>query len=82
MQIAAFQSYHDVQFITIFREEEKQLWEWSKWLPHNKIKAFNSRGFVYDQRTRDQLLTSLYQIIKDRKLDASQKSEGNKEKSL
>ena len=39
MQIAAFQSYHDVQFITIFREEEKQLWEWSKWLPHNKIKA-------------------------------------------
>ena len=80
IQIAAFQSYHDVQFITIFREEEKQLWEWSKWLPHNKIKAFNSRGFVYDQRTRDQLLTSLYQIIKDRKLDASQKSEGNKEK--
>ncbi|HEM6099534.1 TPA: type VII secretion protein EssC [Streptococcus suis] len=72
MQIATFQSYHDVQFIPIFREEELSLWNWSRWLPHTKIKALNSRGFVYSQRTRDQLLTSLYQIIKERKLDSEQ----------
>lgn len=29
MQIATFQSYHDVQFIPIFREEELPLWNWS-----------------------------------------------------
>lgn len=72
MQLATFQSYHDLQFIPIFREEELEIWNWSRWLPHTKIKALNSRGFVYNQRTRDQLLTSLYQIIKDRKLDSEQ----------
>ena len=70
MQLATFQSYHDLQFIPIFREEELEIWNWSRWLPHTKIKALNSRGFVYNQRTRDQILTSLYQIIKDRKLDS------------
>ena len=72
IQLATFQSYHDLQFIPIFREEELDLWNWSRWLPHTKIKALNSRGFVYNQRTRDQLLTSLYQVIKDRKLDSEQ----------
>ncbi|MGX7112390.1 type VII secretion protein EssC [Gemella cuniculi] len=80
MQIAVFQSYHDVQFIPIFREEELSLWNWSRWLPHIKIKAFNSRGFIYNQKTRDQLLTSLYQIIKERKLDFSQTTDKSKEK--
>lgn len=72
IQLATFHSYHDVQFVPIFREEELKLWHWSRWLPHNQLKAFNSRGFVYNQRTRDQLLTSLYQIIKERKLDSEQ----------
>ncbi|MBF0818413.1 type VII secretion protein EssC [Streptococcus acidominimus] len=79
MQIATFQSYHDVQFIPIFREEELPLWDWSRWLPHTKIQAFNSRGFVYSQRTRDQLLTSLYQIIKERKLDSDQDKNAEKQ---
>ena len=62
MQIAVFHSYHDAQFIPIFREDELNLWNWSRWLPHIQISAFNSRGFIYNQQTRDQLLTSLYQI--------------------
>ncbi|MGT2772531.1 type VII secretion protein EssC [Streptococcus marimammalium] len=81
MQLATFQSYHDVQFIPIFREDEMPLWHWSRWLPHIKLKAFNSRGFVYSQRTRDQLLTSLYQIIKERKLDSEQDKNTQKEYS-
>ncbi|WP_300785626.1 type VII secretion protein EssC [Streptococcus sp. 19428wC2_LYSM12] len=79
MQIAAFQSYHDVQFIPIFREEELSFWNWSRWLPHIKIQAFNSRGFVYNQRTRDQLLTSFYQIVKERKLDREQDKDTEKQ---
>lgn len=81
IQISAFQSYHDVQFIPIFREEELALWNWSRWLPHLKINAVNSRGFVYNQQTRDQLLTSLYQIIKDRKLDSEQDKGADKQYS-
>ena len=80
MQIAVFHSYHDVQLIPIFREDELNLWNWSRWLPHIQISAFNSRGFIYNQQTRDQLLTSLYQIIKERKLDYDQNTDKSKEK--
>lgn len=72
IQLATFHSYHDVQFVPVFREEELPLWEWSRWLPHMKLQQFNCRSFVYHQRSRDQLLTSLYQMIKERKQAAEQ----------
>lgn len=76
IQIALFHSYHDVQFVTIFPEEEKANWEWMRWLPHASIRSLNIRGFVYHDRSRDQVLTSLYQILKERKLAIEEK--GNK----
>ncbi|PNP92573.1 type VII secretion protein EssC [Listeria newyorkensis] len=66
-QIAFFHSYHDVEFVTLFPMEEKAQWDWMRWLPHASLKALNTRGFVYHDRSRDQILTSLYQILKDRK---------------
>ena len=65
-QLAFFHSYHDVQFIPIFPEEEKAEWDWLRWLPHASLQGLNVRGFVYNQRTRDQVLNSLNQILKDR----------------
>lgn len=80
MQIATFHSYHDVQFITILPEEEKEQWSWMRWLPHAKLQELNMRGFVYNQRTRDQVLNSLNQILKLRR---SQKEEtSHKESTL
>ena len=67
-QTAFFHSYHELQFIVIFPEEEKEDWEWMRWLPHARLKELNVRGFVYHDRSRDQVLTSLYQILKERKL--------------
>ena len=72
MQLATFHSYHDVQFITILPEEERDQWSWMRWLPHAKLQELNVRGFVYNQRTRDQVLNSLNQILKLRR---SQKEE-------
>ncbi|MFZ3197552.1 MAG: FtsK/SpoIIIE N-terminal domain-containing protein, partial [Bacillus mycoides] len=34
VQTALFHSYYDLQFITIFPEEEKEKWDWMRWLPH------------------------------------------------
>ena len=79
IQISAFHSYHDIEFIPIFREDEFEDWNWGRWLPHTKLKAFNCRSFIYNQKTRDQILTSLYQIIKDRKHDYEK--DNGKEKS-
>ena len=78
MQLAAFHSYHDVQFITILPEEERDQWSWMRWLPHAKLQELNVRGFVYNQRTRDQVLNSLNQILKLRR---SQKEEASHKES-
>ncbi|WP_210470765.1 type VII secretion protein EssC [Sporosarcina sp. 6E9] len=80
MQTALFHSYHDLQFITIFPEEEKAEWDWMRWLPHASIQATNVRGFVYHERSRDQVLNSFYQILKERKQGIDEK--GNKNEKM
>ncbi|MEH7180129.1 type VII secretion protein EssC [Neobacillus vireti] len=77
MQTALFHSYHDLQFITIFPEDEKERWDWMRWLPHASVRDINVRGFVYHERSRDQVLHSLYQILKDRKLAVDEKTNKN-----
>ena len=79
-QLAFFHSYHDVQFITIMPEEELPQWEWMRWLPHATLQGMNVRGFVYNQRTRDQVLNSLTQILKLRR--SQQESKESAESSL
>lgn len=77
MQASLFHSYHDLQFVTIFPEEEKEKWDWMRWLPHASLRDLNVRGFVYHERSRDQVLNSLYQILKERKLAVNEKSNRN-----
>ena len=66
-QLAVFHSYHDLTVIPIIPEEEKESWDWMRWLPHATLQDMNVRSFVYNQRTRDQVLNSLNQILKLRK---------------
>ncbi|MCK0473460.1 type VII secretion protein EssC [Halalkalibacter sp. APA_J-10(15)] len=77
MQLGLFQSYHDVQFITVFPEEEKEEWNWMRWLPHSSLRDVNVRGFVYHERSRDQVLYSVYQILKERKQLIDEKGNTN-----
>ena len=39
--------------------------------------AQNIRGFVYNQRTRDQILTSIYSMIKERIQTVREKTQSN-----
>ncbi|HWI49142.1 MAG TPA: type VII secretion protein EssC, partial [Rummeliibacillus sp.] len=73
-QLAFFHSYHEVQFIMIFKEHEKKQWEWMRWLPHASLQAINVRSFVYHERSRDQVMNSLYQMLKDRKQQVEKKN--------
>ncbi|WP_147536200.1 type VII secretion protein EssC [Bacillus marasmi] len=77
MQLSLFHSYHDLQFVTIFPEAEKRTWDWMRWLPHASLRDINVRGFVYHERSRDQVLNSLYQILKERKLAVDEKKNKN-----
>ena len=65
-QLAVFHSYHDVQFVMVFPEDELDDWSWMRWYRHSSLQEMNLRGFVYDQRSRDQVLSSLNQILKAR----------------
>ncbi|AUJ26913.1 type VII secretion protein EssC [Virgibacillus dokdonensis] len=76
-QLALFHSYHDVQFIIIFPEEEKQEWDWMRWLPHASLRDVNVRGFIYHERSRDQVLYSLYQLLKERRQTIEEKTNKN-----
>ncbi|WP_079527510.1 type VII secretion protein EssC [Halobacillus hunanensis] len=68
-QLAFFHSYHDVRFITIFDEDEYEEWEWVKWLPHIQLPQSFAKGMIYNEKTRDQLLSSIYAMVRDRDLD-------------
>ena len=68
-QLAFSQSYHDTRFIYIFKDEEYAEVEWMKWLPHFKLPHMHARGLIHNEETRDQLLSSLYEIIRERDTD-------------
>ncbi|SIQ63076.1 type VII secretion protein EssC [Priestia flexa] len=68
-QLAFAHSYHDVRFIFIFDENEYKDWEWMKWLPHFQLPHSFAKGFIYNEKTRDQLLSSIYELLRERDLD-------------
>ncbi|MEK4669515.1 type VII secretion protein EssC [Niallia sp. FSL R7-0271] len=68
-QLAFFHSYHDVRFIFIFDEKEYSTWEWMKWLPHFQLPNSHAKGMIYNESTRDQLLSSIYEMIRERDLE-------------
>ncbi|PEX02099.1 type VII secretion protein EssC [Priestia megaterium] len=74
-QLAFSHSYHDVRFVFIFDEEEYKEWEWMKWLPHFQLPHSFAKGFIYNEQTRDQLLSSIYEMLRERDLDEA-KGEG------
>jgi len=68
-QLAFFHSYHDVRFVFIFNEKEYAQWEWVRWLPHFQLSHVHAKGLIYNDQTRDQLLSSIYEILRERDLD-------------
>ncbi|SIT70692.1 type VII secretion protein EssC [Edaphobacillus lindanitolerans] len=65
-QLAFFHSYHDLRFVYIFDGSKYAQEEWMKWLPHFTLPHMHAKGFIHDERTRDQLLGSLYEILRER----------------
>lgn len=67
LQVATFHSYHDVIFVNVTSQEDyDKIWEKWRFLPHFHLPMVNVRGFVHDDRTKDAVLTSLYQVLQSR----------------
>ena len=67
-QITFFQSYHELQVIHIHGAESKEEFDYMRWYPHLRLTAINAVGDITDEQARDQILGSVQQILKDRKL--------------
>lgn len=67
MQIAFAQSYHDVQFILVYDKCYEEHFAWMRWLSHTRLRGLNVLGLIYSEKIRDQVLSSMQQIIKERK---------------
>ncbi|MDG4966033.1 type VII secretion protein EssC [Lactococcus lactis] len=68
LQMAFFQSYRDLNFITLVPEKSYAK-DWQQWrfLPHFKVQGINTRGIVHNAKSRDIVLSSFYQMINSRK---------------
>ncbi len=67
-QITFFQSYHELQVIHIHGAEYKEEFDYMRWYPHLRLNAINVVGDITDEQARDQILGSVQQILKDRRL--------------
>lgn len=74
-QLTFFQSYHDLQIISIYDEKYDSEYKWMRWYPHVKLQGLNMTGLINSEKMRDQVLGSIYQILKERKnkLDENKK---------
>lgn len=66
VQMAFFHSYQDLQMVVIYDRKYEEEFAWMRWLPHLRIRAMNVCGMVSSKRTRDLVLGSLQQILKER----------------
>lgn len=67
-QLTFQQSYHDLQIILVHGGKYNESFEWMRWYPHLKIQSLNMSGDIGSEQMRDQVLGSLFQILKDRSL--------------
>ncbi|AND78523.1 type VII secretion protein EssC [Streptococcus pantholopis] len=66
-QLAVFHSYRDVNFVALVSEEDYQsIWKTWRFLPHFDLAGRNVRGIIHDERSKDAVLTSLYQLFQSR----------------
>lgn len=73
-QLTFQQSYHDLQIVLIHNKEYNDAFSWMDWYPHLKIQSLNLSGDINSERMRDQVLGSLLQILKDRKMKVEESS--------
>ena len=71
-QLTFAQSYHDLQIINIFDSKYNEDFLWTNWYPHVGVRAVNVSGNVNSERMRDQVLGTMTQILKERKLKADE----------
>lgn len=72
--IAVSYSYREINMVIIYPEQEESLWSLLKWLPHTWIGDRQFKAMIKDGRTKDNILGSILQMIKERKNQSEEHS--------
>ena len=59
-------SYHDLLTVMIYDQRDYELYSYMRWYPHTNLTGINLRLLVNDEQSKDQVLGTLLQIIKER----------------
>lgn len=78
VQLTFQQSYHDLQIILIHHKKYEEEFGWMRWYPHLTVQSLNLSGDIRSEQMRDQVLGSLFQILKDRKLKVEEGSKASR----
>ncbi len=65
-QLTFFHSYHDLRIVVVYNKKYEEEFAWMRWFLHMRIQPANLLGLVSSERTRDLVLGSIVQILKER----------------
>lgn len=77
-QLTFQQSYHDLQIVLIHDKKYNEAFRWMRWYPHLRVQSLNMTGDINSEQMRDQILGSLFQILKDRFLKVEENNKQSK----
>ena len=77
-QLTLFRSYHDLEIILINNEKYRDDFKWLIWYPHFTVRSINVRGIIDTEIVRDQVLSNISQVLKDRDIKREEKKDAIK----
>ncbi len=78
LEISCFHSYHDVNLVLLYDQQYKQDFQFVDWLRHAKIEGVNVTANIFNNKVKEQVLSSLYQILRQRAMQVKEEKEENK----
>lgn len=75
-QIGFFHSYLDVELVHVYSADDREYWSEFDFMPHMNSKVLHARTNIFSERTRDQVLTGFFQVLKARQNEFDEKKSG------
>ena len=75
LELSFFHSYHNVKMIMLTTQSNKEEFKFLDWLPHFCLHEYNLRTNISNDKLKEQVLATMYQILKQRDLELSEKKE-------
>jgi len=74
-QLTLFRSYHDLEIILVNNEKYRDDFKWLVWYPHFTVRSINVRAIIDTEIVRDQVLSNVSQVLKDRDIKREEKKD-------